>query len=173
MPTQKIKWQFINFIFYLTIPPTLQKRLKTETSTSKIKCVWPELLKQNHSCESWSNIFTIVRRGGRGSKSYDRNYHRGKCLQLWTTPYIESVQTLCYFKYVALWDDNYPGSFVTNPIHGALWQRILFCTTVLYVVFIWLFSALTLRVLTSSQWIQRRIWRKRWITYRPSHNITG
>ncbi len=45
-----------------------------------------KLFKQNHSCESWINILTIVRRGGRGSKSYGRNYHRGKCLQLWTAP---------------------------------------------------------------------------------------
>ncbi len=50
-----------------------------------------KLLKQYHSCESWINIFTIVRRGGRGSKSYDRNYHRGKCLQLWTAPKSEHV----------------------------------------------------------------------------------
>ena len=34
----------------------------------------------NHSCESRISIFDIVRRWGRGSKSYDRNYHRGKNL---------------------------------------------------------------------------------------------
>ncbi len=34
--------------------------------------------------DKYHNFFTIVRKGGKGSKSYDRNYHRGKCLKSWT-----------------------------------------------------------------------------------------
>ncbi len=36
----------------------------------------------SHSPMSEINIFAITRGGGRGPESYERNYHKRKCLQL-------------------------------------------------------------------------------------------
>ncbi len=84
-----------------------------------------------------STFFTIIRGmrgGGRGSESYDRNYHKWKCWQLWMTPYSYIVDNeinlqkkgeplkLCSSPLTSFWKER------NNSLINAIVLQLLYTT---------------------------------------------